>query len=77
MLISHPRPIIFRGAPAELRVVRNNGSCWGTLNAAGQRFDVVTPDDDDLYDESDEDALDVLEALAADDKHIADCLVSQ
>jgi hypothetical protein len=31
MIRSKPFPFTFRGAPAELRVVRNDGYCWGEI----------------------------------------------
>lgn len=76
MLISHHRTIDYHGAPAELMVVRNDGYCWGRIvTAAGQHLDVDPPTEDgaevDLYDETDTDALDVLEAQARDDANVS------
>lgn len=43
----------YRGQPAQISVVRNDGNCWGRLVLAdGTQLDVVP--DDDVYDETDE-----------------------
>lgn len=62
-------PITFRGAPAALHVIRNDGYCWGKVTTAGgEQFDVGS--DDDLYDEPDEVAEAILEDNAARDEHV-------
>jgi len=69
-IISQPRSIRFQGAPATLRVLRNNGRCWGRLTTRdGRRFDVETADED-LYDLDDELALDNLEAFAMEEENL-------
>lgn len=59
MLISHARRIQWRGKPADLRVVRNDGYCWGLLVDGEAAWDVSTRRD--LYDYCDTDALDAFE----------------
>jgi hypothetical protein len=62
MLLSHPRTINFQGKPATLRVLRNNGFCWGRLSLEdGTVHDVES--DEDWYDDEDEDALDAFESV--------------
>ncbi|VTU32004.1 hypothetical protein H4CHR_02922 [Variovorax sp. PBS-H4] len=62
MHMSDPVNVTFRGKPATLTVVRSNGYCWGRIVAHdGQLFDVVTPDNEDLYELPDADARERLE----------------
>lgn len=69
-LYSQARRVTFQGRPADLRVVRNNGHCWGRIQTAdGRRFDVETQDED-IYDLDDELALDNLEAFATDEENV-------
>lgn len=76
---SHAIEVQHRGSPAQLTIIRNDGFAWGRLTfpahlqAPGcqpEPLDVSIPDPEegvevDLYDETDSDALDMLqEALA-------------
>jgi hypothetical protein len=63
MQISEGFPVTFRGAPAQLHILRNDGYCWGRLvTASGEQFDVSPAEEDlDLYDYADGDAATVLE----------------
>lgn len=71
-IISQPRSIRFQGAPATLRVLRNNGHCWGRLTTRdGRRFNVETADED-LYDLDDELALNNLEAFATEEENLVE-----
>lgn len=75
MLISYTNPIEFQGQQAEIRVLRNDGFCWGHITAAGGRQFDVNPrengEDLDLYDEADADALETLERLAQDPTNVS------
>lgn len=68
MLISHARRITFRGKSADLRVLRNDGYCWGLLVDGVNAFDVSTRRDH--YGRIDEDALDAFERAARNPKCI-------
>lgn len=71
-IISQPRRITFRGGPATLAVLRNNGFAWGRIETQdGRRFDVGTGDED-LYELDDETALDNLEAFALDVENLTE-----
>lgn len=59
MIESDERPIKFRGQPATLTVMRNNGVCWGRVRVGTKQFDVVTRADH--YDDDNADALDAFE----------------
>lgn len=55
MLISRDFPFKFRGIPAVLNVVRNDGHCWSRVRVAGKHVaDVFT--NRDLYDYPDDKA---------------------
>jgi hypothetical protein len=54
MILSDPVPFAFRGKPALMVVVRNNGNCWGELRCGETRFSVSTRSDQ--YERTDEDA---------------------
>ena len=58
MILSDPFPFALKGKPALLRVVRNNGACWGEIRCGAQRFRVETRRD--LYERTDEDAANAL-----------------
>lgn len=59
--LSAPFPIVFRGQAADLRVVRNNGFCWGEVRTpAGDTITVDCDTPEDLYDEDDCTAAEVL-----------------
>lgn len=63
MLISHSRDITFRGKPARLYVLRNNGYCWGrVVDDRGNEWDISTQADH--YDDTDEDALDAFQSAS-------------
>lgn len=70
MLESHARPLTYQGRPAQLSVIRSNGYCWGRIRFpdGSHPKDVVTTDD--LYERTDEDALDELERLSANPNHV-------
>lgn len=55
MLISQAFPLTYDRKPAQMRVLRNDGYCWGRLiTADGAQLDVATARDH--YDDCDEDA---------------------
>jgi len=58
VILSDPFPFALRGKPAQLRVVRNNGHCWGEIRCGTDRFAVSTKRD--LYEQEDEAAATVL-----------------
>jgi hypothetical protein len=63
MLISKSLSVTHEGKPATLVVLRNDGFCWGRLQAASGDLDVLP--DFDLYDETDDTALDILARIVA------------
>jgi hypothetical protein len=53
-------PVTYRGNPAQIRVLRRDGYCWGRLIFDdGLEYDIDT--EEDLYDWDDGDAADQLE----------------
>lgn len=54
MHISEVFPATFKGEPAQVRVVRSDGYCWGRLVTKTEEFDISTSRD--YYDAPDEDA---------------------
>jgi hypothetical protein len=73
MLESHSTFVTYRGEPAELSVMRNDGECWGRLvTARGAKFDVECADDQ--YDQDDSNALDAFEAALGDPENISDAV---
>ncbi|MBT2325506.1 hypothetical protein J7E62_24540 [Variovorax paradoxus] len=68
MIMSDAVAVTFRGEPATLRVMRNDGYCWGRIVAYDkQQFDVSVPDDEDVYDDCDEHALERFEECMHDE----------
>lgn len=56
MFYSESREFKFKGKPATMTVMRNNGHCWGRIvTQDGAEFDVTTRKD--WYEECDDDAL--------------------
>lgn len=45
----------FKGEPAKMAVMRNNGYCWGRIYQGDDRYDVTTRKD--WYEYPDEDAI--------------------
>lgn len=45
MILSDPVPFAWRGKPALMCVVRNNGHCWGEMRCGADRFSVTTARD--------------------------------
>jgi hypothetical protein len=63
MIFSDAFPITFKGQPAQLRVVRNDGFCWGRLVLkSGEELDIETGRDQ--YERADEDAAVAFENAA-------------
>lgn len=62
MILSDPFPFALKGKPAQLRVVRNNGHCWGEIRCGADRHAVSSRLD--LYERTDEQAAQVLIAKA-------------
>lgn len=58
MHISHTAEIEYRGQPAWLRVLRNDGFAWGRLIVGSDQLDITV--DEDLYALDDSDAMGVL-----------------
>lgn len=54
MTLSDPFPFTYQGRPAEMRVCRNNGYCWGQISCGGTVFEIETRVDH--YERTDEDA---------------------
>lgn len=55
MISSGPFPFKYKGQPAQLYIMRNNGVCWGRMVLkTGEEFDVSTARDH--YDSLDSDA---------------------
>lgn len=55
MMISHAVPFTYKGQDAQMRVLRNNGYCWGRMVLAdGTEVDVST--NTDHYDDTDTEA---------------------
>ena len=54
MILSDPVPFAFRGKPALMCVVRNNGHCWGEMRCGPERFSVTTRADQ--YERTDQEA---------------------
>jgi hypothetical protein len=72
MLISAPFPFEHAGQPAQLRVLRNDGFCWGRIVLAdGTNLDVGI-EEADWYDLTDTDAAQVILELV---KAHSDCVV--
>lgn len=42
MILSDPVPFAYRGKPALMCVVRNNGYCWGEMRCGAERYSVTT-----------------------------------
>lgn len=64
MIFSQAHQIIMGGEFAQLRVVRNDGFCWGrVVRQNGVNLDVELPAEVDLYDEPDAAAVASMEAL--------------
>jgi hypothetical protein len=63
VIISHPYEFTWRGHPARLYLLRNNGDAWGRIvDVCGANWDVNL--DGDVYDMSDTDALELVAELA-------------
>ena len=62
MILSDPFPFALKGKPAQLRVIRNNGACWGEIRCGKERYRVDSRRD--LYEQADEDAAQALIAIA-------------
>ncbi|MCC6248470.1 MAG: hypothetical protein IT499_12040 [Rubrivivax sp.] len=62
MFSSDGRQITYKGRPALLFVLRNNGECWGRLVVGGEELDVCTTRDH--YDDDDATALAAFERAA-------------
>jgi len=62
MILSDPFPFALKGKPAQLRVVRSNGYCWGEIRCGTERHAVNSRID--LYERTDEQAAQVLIAKA-------------
>ena len=54
MIISDAFPFEVRGTTALMRVVRNDGYCWGNMTVGAVQVDVSTRSDQ--YDKTDEEA---------------------
>jgi hypothetical protein len=63
MTASEPFQFVFRGQPAEMRVLRNSGHCWGRISAPGSKLDVEA--DIDIYDLSDAAAAEIFILMSA------------
>lgn len=59
----------YKGKPAKMSVMRNDGYCWGRIRQGDVQLDVET--DDDLYDETDAGALDVLIQAAGNPNNVS------
>jgi hypothetical protein len=62
MILSDPFPFALKGKSALLRVVRNNGHCWGEIRCGAERHRIDSRLD--LYERTDEQAANVLIAAA-------------
>lgn len=65
-MLSAPRAVTYEGQPAELRVLRNNGYCWGVVYAPGTWDQLCHVDlEQDMYEDQDDEALDAMEGALA------------
>ena len=61
--VSKSLDVQFRGKPAELVIMRNDGFCWGRIDSPMGQFDVIPQND--LYDETDDTALECMARIVS------------
>ncbi len=74
MIISDVHWFNFRGELAHLRVYRNNGHCWGEIQAKSGRYS-VTDGEADHYEEPDEDCFKLFKLAAEKPENVGPSLL--